>query len=172
MAAESATPVAGVPSDADIAKARADEARRENAEKARKALAEKRAQDAAKEGSGQKPAAEPTATKGKPSEEALKAGARLMVRLLWVLASLGSRMFGGTLEPLSLEQLEEGVTEGLPLVRRFSVLATILAFLGFPLWLFERIGAAFKRKPEQPQTAQAQTAPSNVTPLRTSGGQS
>lgn len=122
------------PSEAQLAKERADKARAENLKKGREALAEKRE-------------AEPEKLTKPLSADALQAGARLFIRAVWMLSGLGARLFDGKLATLSEEEISDGVKEALPIVKRFGALCTLLSVLGFPLWLADVVRAKFERQP-------------------------
>lgn len=122
-------------SDKKLREERHDDKRRENLLPARAALAEKREETTA---AAEKPAL---------SEETLKHGTRMFVRLLWRFAGLGARIFGGRLQPLADGDLNEGAAEAVPLVKRVPLLAKLLSVLGFPLWLADAIDKKFERKP-------------------------
>jgi hypothetical protein len=149
------------PSDADIAKARADQARAANLAKARDAKAAKAAAKAPEQ-----PAGEGKAPKERKS---LEDGAKLAVRVFWTVSKIGARFAGGRLEDLSDEELEEGTAELLPVVRRFPLIASILAWVGFPFWLVRLIGSKFREVPADKKPGEQQLPAANVHQLQQRG---
>lgn len=162
---ETDTEKRGPPSDDEVAKARARDARAENLRKAREARwSSKKAEDKAEKSEK----AEKKAAGESLSEKAMLEGCRVLVRLLWLVSRGVALLVGGRLTELADDELEAGAREAVPLARRFSALALILTFLGFPLWLFSAIGAhfAFSEPAEKPSRS------ATVTPINRAGGAS
>lgn len=139
-------------SDKGLRDARHDAKRAENLVPARAALAEQRA------AAPEKPAL---------SDATLEAGARMFLRLLWLLSGLGARIFGGTLRPLNDDDTREGAKEAVPVIKRFRFLASLLSVLGFPLWMASTLSAKWERKP----AAAPGAAPPPTTLRAVDGGQ-
>lgn len=141
-------------------------ARRANFEKGRKALADKRA---AEKGSAPE-------TPRPPPDSSLRDGARLFVRVCWSLSRVGARIMGRQLDALTDEEINEGAEEALPLLRRFTLIASLLAFLGFPFFLLRKLDEKIRAREPKKQLAAApvlppsssSSTPNNVHPISAS----
>ncbi|MHB1843228.1 MAG: hypothetical protein ACYCWW_00155 [Deltaproteobacteria bacterium] len=142
-----------MPTDEEIAKSRANAKRLAG-------LAKARAAKAAKTGATAAPVA-PSGEAPKRDRALLLAGCRQLVRLFWWIARFGAWVAGGKMEPLSEKDLDEGAKEALPLAERFGFLAVLLGFVGFPIWLCDRVVEKFRWLPKKTEAS----APSNVHAL-------
>lgn len=146
-------------------------ARKGNFAKAREKLAEKRAAaKAAKAGTPEQPRPEKKPETPAVSDSSLRDGARIFVRVCWALTKLCARFTGRQLDSLADEEVSEGAEEALPLLRRFSLLASLLTFLGFPFFILRKVEE--KLKPKVPKAALPGQAapPSNVHPISATSG--
>jgi hypothetical protein len=85
---------------------------------------------------GRKPG---STNKPKISDEALTAGCKQFVSLLWSLCRFPAYLVDRNLTPLSDEEKTEGAEQAKALVQRFSVLVIVLSVIGFPLWLITKV---------------------------------
>lgn len=154
------------PPPADAATA----ARSGNFAKAREALAKKRADAKAAKAAGmpESPPEKPQAPA--VSDSSLRDGARIFVRLCWAVTKLLSRVTGRQLEALSDEEVTEGAEEAMPLLRRWSLLASLLAFLGFPFFILRKVEEKLKPKEPKASALPGQAAPNNVHSITATGG--
>lgn len=142
------------PSDEDIARARKASVARSNLDKAREKLKAKR--ELEKKSEEEKPTL---------SAQTLEDGCRALVRFVYFLAGLGAWIAGGKLAPLDDADVTAGAQEAVPLVRRFTWLAFLLSFIGFPLWLARTIAAKFSADKKPVDEKPATSTPANVTQL-------
>lgn len=92
-------------------------------------------------------------------------GAAQFTRALWMLARFGSWIVGGTVDGgLSEEETNEGMEEAKAILLRFPGLSTVMAFLGFPMWLGGKVSERFRwRTPKEKKDATGLRAVESAT---------
>lgn len=149
---ETTIPKGPVPTDAELLNKR-------RTEKAREARAAQRANEEPKKKADKKDDPKPEKERAgeKLSVAILRAGCKQLVAVFWWISRGLAWMGGGKLRPLTDAELDDGAREAEALVQRFPIIAMVLAFAGFPLWLIGKVTSLWE--PATPKPAEGLPTP-------------